>query len=58
MTQKATIKIDIMRSLWNIGGRYHYALAIDGKRYGPDAGPWKVLETVTIDVEELGLLKK
>ncbi len=48
-----TVEIGIMRSQWAIGGKKYLALCIDDIRYGPDAGPWEVVETFKVDAHEL-----
>lgn len=48
-----TVTIELMRSQWKIGGKYYRALCIDGIRHGPDAGPWKVIQTFKVDAAEL-----
>lgn len=49
----ATVSIELMRSQWKIGGKYYMALGIDGKRHGPDAGPWRTIQTFKVDAAEL-----
>lgn len=51
MTAKVTI--ELMRSQWKIGGKYYMALCIDGKRHGPEAGPWNIIQTFKVDADDL-----
>lgn len=46
-------KVEILQSTWEFNGRHPLAISINDVRYGPDAGPWNVVLTTYISVDEL-----
>lgn len=51
----AKVKIELMESnmITDSNGETYKALAIDDTRYGPDAGPWDIVQTFSVDAAAL-----
>lgn len=52
---KPTLKIEVMEStmIRDSNGEKYIALCIDDIRHGPDAGPWAVVQSISVDAAEL-----
>jgi len=47
------VSVELMQSQMKIGGKHYLALGINGKRHGPDAGPWDVIQTFSVPIDDL-----